>query len=71
MSESEITESLKRILRRYHDESARAVVSQETPDIDLLTDYRVIGELIAQFGTALIAFDDMEGPIGPPSEEMN
>lgn len=59
---------------RYHDEAMQAASS----DIDSeesgekITDYRTLGEIINQFGTALIAFDDMEeAELEPESEDMN
>lgn len=61
MTETEITDVLKRILMRYQTMAYEANESDDHLDgLEKSQEFWICAELINQFGTALIAYDDME-----------
>lgn len=73
LSAEEIDTHLRGLLEQAH-KRASELLESDTDDDDpeslaASQQYYVLAEIIKQFGTALLAFDDMEETLGEPVDE--
>lgn len=74
LTEEEIQRALRGLFEKTRERAADAIANNEDDHETLLLaqQYLALAELIAQFGSALLAFDDFEDDTSPgPDDTMN